>query len=125
MYEILNSLDEINLDLWEYAYLTKDTNHASQRFQVYVPKLMSGIPFGDPKGSNTGISTKNNLSNASACKPSMSTTLAVQNFITSERHLDRDFKERKNIKDDLVKGQQFILSFMNHNPQLHRISEIL
>lgn len=125
MYELLNPLEEVNLELWEYAYLTIDTKHYSQYFKIYLPKLMAGFPFGDPKGWEVPISTKSNLSNASQCKPSMSTTLPVQNYITSERHLDRSFAERADYKNDLVKGQQFIISFMNHNPRLHRIGEIL
>ncbi len=123
MYQLTNLLEEINCDILEYAYLTEDSFHGSNSFKLWVPKIMAPMPFGCPKSWN-GVIGKIFL-NDSACKINHSSSINFQNHISVARHQDKDFEARADDTGKLHMGQQFIVSFMNHNPKDCRIIEIM
>lgn len=124
MYQLTNLLEEINCDIMEYAYLTIDTLHYADSFKLHIPKIMAPEPFAGPnnwiKGLSPGI-----FKNDAACKVTPSSTIGFQNYVVIYRHLDKDFSMRARPDQHLNMGQQFIVTFMNHDPRDCKIIQIM
>lgn len=123
MYQATNILDEINFDILEYAYLTTRTPHSAQSFDLWIPKLVAPLPFGDKKSWNESIVSP--FQNSNECKVTPAKSLTLQNYITVERHVDTDFESRADIEKKLSVGQGFVVTLMNHDPRDMQILKIL
>ena len=85
------------MKITESKYEIKDTENYYNLIDVYanprfipanVPKFMPKIPIATPSQSADGIN-RSIFVNAPECKPSPSTTMVLQNFITLVHHPGR------------------------------------
>ncbi len=124
MHEILNTFEEINLDLHEYCILVENKQHSSQSFPMYVPKLMAGIPIMPKASWVEGVGDV--YANAKECKVSFSKTVSLQNFLTIPRHFHTDFSYRASKSGGIIKkGVRFICHSMYGNPKDLRIERVV
>lgn len=114
MREILNCMEEINIDDFEYCMLVEDTPHYSQKFKMYIPKSMGGFEISPAKtwkeSVNDGI-----FQNAPECKIKADKTIPCQNYVTVDRHFDSDFSYRAEPNDRVRKGVRFMIQSMYGN----------
>ena len=115
MHEILDTYEEVNLDDFEYCTLVEDTKHFSQKFPMYIPKLMAGFPIA-PKAKWVEPVSKCYV-NAPECDISFQKKVDIQNFVTVQRHFDTNFVYRADEKDIVKKGVRFIIQSMYGNPK--------
>lgn len=123
MYQLTNLLEEVNCDTLEYAYLTEREFHDAECFKLWIPKVMSPMPFGSATGWSEGIG--NIYENDGGCKVSVGSTIPFQNYVIVYRHLDKDFSMRAEPDQKLPVGQQFIITCMNHDPRDKKIIQIM
>ena len=123
MHEILDSFEEINLDVFEYCTLTQDTKHYAETFPMYVPKLMAGITYA-PKASWTEP-VSNCYVNSDNCKIAFSRNVQVQNYLTIGRFFESDFKYRADINDIVKRGTQFMLQSMYGDPKSIKLVRVV
>ena len=123
MYQATNILDELNFDIMEYAYLTTKTHHSAGSFDLYIPKLMAPLAYGNKNSWSSKFTSP--LKNASGCKVSPNTSITLQNYVNISRHLDTDFSSRADINGYLYPGQKFIVTLMNHDPRDIKILKIM
>lgn len=69
----------------EYFYNLTIIDPRPSVIKANIPKLMPQIPIGKPKTS-MGTINRSIFCNASSCKPSPSTTIQKQNFVTLHHH---------------------------------------
>jgi hypothetical protein len=121
---LIEGLEEYDVNMFEYGHLTTKTPHNAHSFKLYIPKIMATFGMGSPKSNNKTFNNKIFL-NDNACKPVTAKSVTVQNYITVERHLDRDFSMRADSAGYLHSGQKFIVHMMDKNIRDHHISHIM
>ena len=116
MHEILDAVEEINVDEFEYAILLEDTDHNATKFNMFLPKLMPLVQSGNDKPKSWKEKTNAKIFvNDSGCKIAPTSTVTCQNFVTIKQHTDTGFSSRANSKDMVPKGTKFVVHCMNGN----------
>lgn len=76
----VNNTTNTALSKHEYGFLVGRHYYKSKTFSIKIPKLMPNVT-----GPGTETFNRNIFVNAAACKPSVSSTIKVQNYITATR----------------------------------------
>lgn len=123
MHEVLDTFEEVNLDVFEYCTLVEDTKHYAQTFPMYVPKLMAGIKIA-PKANWIEPVSKCYV-NAKECDITFSKTVEVQNFLTIGRFFESDFVYRADEQDIIKKGVRFMVQSMYGDPKSIKLVRVV
>lgn len=116
MHDLLESVQEINLDHFEYAILVEDTPKGASTFKLYIPKLMPLVQTGDQTASQWKEEVRGDIFvNDAQCKIDHMKTVTCQNYITVSRYSDSDFSARANINGIIPKGTKFIIHSLYGN----------
>jgi hypothetical protein len=121
---ILKGLDDFSVDCFEYGFLVQDTDTGSGEFNLYIPKLMPSFSRNDPTKVNWTFNN-NIFLNDAKCKPRTSTRIQTQNYVSVNRHFNRNFNARANNDGIIKKGTRFIIQIMDENIRDMRISDVV
>lgn len=124
MHEVLDALEEINLDHFEYAMLLKDTNMNSSTFKMFVPKIMPAVKYKEADTWDEEIKT-GIFVNDKECKIEHSKKIKCQNFLTIERHTNTDFSSRADKHNIIKKDTKFIIQSMYGNVKDLYVEKVL
>lgn len=112
---MMNSLEELKLEPFEYAYLVEDTNYKAESFPLWMPKLLP-LTNGSAKREVNVIINNNIFINEE--KPETPSSISTRNYLTIPRYRMTDFEYKledfsksRNIK----KGASFLVNVMNGN----------
>lgn len=110
---LIKCLEELDVEPFEYVFLSEDTLHTSSTFNFHFPKVM---PQGGGKPKVTPTSFNSNIFiNDPSCKPKVSGTISTQNFVNIKRHFHTDFSFRARPDGIIPAGTRFIIQVMHGN----------
>lgn len=88
---MLDCLEELHINHFEYCFLTSDHWFETDSFQVKIPKIMPLIPDGDSKTVSTTF--RNTIFvNANECKPQVPSKVTTQNYLTVSKFQNADMQ---------------------------------
>ena len=109
-------LEDVEVNLLEYAFLMSDHPVSSGSWWVRVPTLMPLIPEGYPY--QTYVYYDNNIFlNDDACKPVTVNWQCIQNYMSVKAMPNRDFQYKANDEGIIPDGTRVIVAFMENNPR--------
>lgn len=109
----ISSLENFDLNHFEYCFLTERTRYNSSTFPVNIPKVMPLIPLSTPKTINN-IFNINIFVNDLDCKPKTSNSIQTQNYLTIPRFKNADFSNKAD-EYYIHENEKFICCFMDKN----------
>lgn len=115
-----NSLSPIQLEQNEYCIMTSSQYHNSSYIDVKLPKLMTDI-----QSARTAYFNKNIFINAKECKPSVSSTISLQDHLSIPRSQQCSLQSRADEYGIVPQGTRLIARCMNGNIKDLRIIDIL
>lgn len=80
-----DSIKEYNIDSKEYCFLMEDSSKYLNTFKVMIPKLMPNVNLNDTVKEMTISYNPDIFVNANDCKPTVNSSVVVQNYISVER----------------------------------------
>jgi hypothetical protein len=108
------ALEEYDINQFEYCFNLSDNGYWVDYFLINIPKLMPLIPRAKP--ATTNIVIDNNIFvNASDCKPTTSSTITTQNYLTLPRFWNTDFRHKKDANDNIPEGERFLCCIVDKN----------
>lgn len=107
------SLENIDLNQFEYCFLTETSKYNTSIFPINIPKIMPLIPLSIPKTINN-ILSMNIFINDSDSKPKISNSIQTQNYLSVPRFKNTNFNY-KAIDDYIPKNEKFICCVMDKN----------
>lgn len=110
----IDGYEELELESFEYCFLTTKTHHSSGSFDMHIPKLMPLIPRAE-KNTTTFPINNTMFVNDAACKPQAAKSVATQNFLTVPRFQNTDFLFKADKLGYIHFGARFLGSFINKN----------
>lgn len=90
MRDMNQTVEEINITNYERAFTVGKHPKKASHFRMNIPKLMPFLPRAVPSGGSV-VTCKGKLVNDSSTKPSMSSTVTTQNYITYPRLPNSDY----------------------------------
>lgn len=124
MRDIIDCMDEINMDIFEYAILVEDTSHSAQKFKMYIPKIMGGIKVQFARSWVEKVDDKIFINDAK-CKITAAKSVNCQNYLTLNRHFDTNFAYRADSKGKIKQGTRFMVHSMYGNPKDVRVDRVM
>lgn len=110
---MIRGLEEVDVNHFEYGFLTTDTSYSAGSFQLHFPKLM---PQAGPSDKKVNTVINNNiLVNSPDCKPQSKSTVTTQGFLTIPRFQSADLKFKADSSGIVRQGSRFIVVVMDHN----------
>jgi hypothetical protein len=106
-----NAIEEYEINLFEYGINLEPTPNSSPIFKMHIYKLMPLVPRVLPRQITVGINN-NIFVNEPSCKPTASTTVITQNYITVPRFQNTNFSHKGLI---VPMGALFICCIMDRN----------
>lgn len=103
MNDMSSTIESININTYERAYTVGKHPKSSPKFRMNIPKLMPFIGKGDVSGGSAGT-CKGKLVNDLSTKPSMSSNVSTQNYITYPRLPNSDYT---NSNENVLPGDIF------------------
>lgn len=109
----INSLEENNINQFEYCFLLENARYNDYFFKINIPKLMPLININEPKEININIGN-NIFINDDKYKINNSKQIKTQNYLSINKFKNANFYDKSN--DGIIeKKEKFICCFMNGN----------
>jgi hypothetical protein len=120
---MIETLEDLKLESFEYAYLVEDTSYTADSFPLWMPKLLP-LTNGSAKRENTVVINNNIFINE--VKPETPSSVSARNYIRIPKYRKADFLYKVDNyphNTSIKRGASFLVNVLNSNIQTMYVTD--